>query len=305
MRNASKWDPALLNSIDTIETHILRPILDFYRNDTTNPLNNTWVYNNLENFIQLLSLGYQFDDTAPFSSSVKILSDLQGVIPNDRINDVISLLNTFVKDFISIQKDNEGKELIAFNVESYLSHLSQIKPDKYRKGSFLFTVGTGNIWFDTPYRTDASSTISTLGFVSEKIGFKFKVIDKNWKSRSPGDSYKSIWGYYYTKLSPPKEPLISDVHLLFYGSGILYNIINTSTNKNFTSPIVSAGFGVTFFNNLDFNLSVGTVPNTSISTLNNTFYGIGFDVPFMEYLERVNENQKAKRTQKLLAEAND
>ena len=102
----------------------------------------------------------------------------------------------------------------------------------------------------------------------------------------------------------PKEPIISNWHLIAYGSGILYNLVNTKTLKEFNMPIIGIGSGLTFYNGLDFNISWGVpiMASKPISS-SNGFWNVGFDIQFIEYYDRLMEKRKNNQIQKRLVEA--
>lgn len=310
------WDVNILDEISSLES-ILKVIEDHYINvDNTNNLSNEWIRNNVENFLDILSKSYQFDKATTFSSSVKILADLEKIFPNERIKDAMSFINTYVRDFIAIKKDNNKNEYVDFNIESFISKLSEIKSEKLNRGSLLFSVGTNTVWFNKSQVIESGDTIKNFSFVSEKIGFKLKLKDNSfWMTRNPGESY-TIGGNRYTKITTPYEPIVSDIHIIFYGSGILYNIINAATSKKYNSPLLGTGFGWTFFNSLDLDLTLG-VPlkkNEDVFTLNthdtpslkinSIYYGISFGFPFIEYIDRVNQNRKDNQNKKILSKLN-
>jgi hypothetical protein len=93
---------------------------------------------------------------------------------------------------------------------------------------------------------------------------------------------------------------------LFYGSGLLYNIINTGNSSVFRSPLIGTGLGITFYNSLDLNFTA-SVPIFSDRTLSKSFeyplYSINFDIRIGEYFERLSKKRSDKATQKNLAKA--
>ena len=139
--------------------------------------------------------------------------------------------------------------------------------------------------------------------IEMRSDLKFKIMSKgDWWPKNPGETYGSL-GYHYIKTSAPKEPVISNWHVLIYGSGILYNLINSSTNKEFSYPLIGVGTGVTFFNALDFNISVGLplLENGGFTAMKkNAFIGFGFDIPIGEYLKEVGKKRKERKLRKQL-----
>jgi hypothetical protein len=108
----------------------------------------------------------------------------------------------------------------------------------------------------------------------------------------------------YKRLAAPKTPIVSNAHLLAYGSGLLYNITPTGTESEFKYPLVGISAGLTFFNDLDLNFSYG-VPIISGLELQDyaktPFFNIGFDIQFTEYIKRANHKRQAKKQVKQLA----
>lgn len=231
--------------------------------------------------------------------------DLEVVFPNERIKDALSFISTYVRDFVSINKGTEGKEYISFNVESLLSKLTTIKSDKLRRTSIIFNVGINTIYFDKPLPVEVGEYLNNFSFVGEKIGVKYRLRDKHfWQTRNPGETY-TISGKLYKKLDPPREPVISNIHFLLYGSGLIYNLVNTGTTRSFNSPVFGGGVGVSFFNSLDLSLTSG-IPILKSGTLRDSFrhryIGIGLDFPFDEYIKRLSERNRDYKNKKLLAE---
>jgi hypothetical protein len=249
-----------------------------------------------QQFLLLVSKLYQFDRASTFSDYLNYVNDLVDLFPNQRVKSVFSNVNTFVKDYTVITLNEKGKEVIEFNIESYLAKLSNIKKEKFNPIEFHFTVGLNSGYFKTPL-TYKNETFDSFSSVSEKIGLKIKFFDFKFTNlRDPGETY-SILGTKWVRNSAPKDPLISNIHLLLYGSGVLYSILNTSTNKTFNAPLVGAGVGITFINSLDANLSFA-VPILNDRSLKSAFqtrlFNLGFDVQIGEYLSRIGKKKSTK-----------
>lgn len=250
-------------------------------------------------FFTVLSKVYDFDQTATYVDYINLLPDLENAFKDQKIKYGLSHINSFVSDYTSTKKNEEGRSYMEVNIEGFLQRMQQIKPDKIRKAEFMFTVGVNNAVFLDGGLKMGEDTIVNYSFVSEKIGLKIKIRNWEWKSRQPGETY-SIGRKSYIKTAAPKEPVVSNLHWLFYGSGVLYNLVNTGTTKDFNSPLVGTGFGLSFYNSLDLNVTVGLPLATDGST--TPFWGFGFEIPFIEYIDRANKNRKANKSQKLLAE---
>jgi hypothetical protein len=264
--------------------------------------------NKVDPFLLIASKLYQFDRSATISEYLKLVEDIGYIFPDDNVKNALSTVITFVKDYTVIGKNQEGEEVINFNVESFIVKLQNIKPYKLSRWKFNMTVGLNNAYFENDLLLSDSSVTRNLSFVGEKIGVKYKIMDRAfWKTRSPGETYK-IGGVRkpYIKLGPPVEPFISDYHVLVYGSGLLYNLVNTKSNSEFNMPLIGAGFGLTFYNSLDFNITYG-VPIFSDSdfekSFENSFINVGFDIQFIEYYNRLQSKRNANKVQNKLSAA--
>ena len=255
-------------------------------------------------FIRLLSALYEFDKATTFSEYTKLLVLLDDVFEKGKIKTTLTTINTFVKDYLVFTKDDRGNEKINFKVESFLVKLQNIKSDKITRLKLHFTVGTNNIHFINRRIPVGNDTINNLPNISEKIGLKIKLISKgDWWPRNPGETYGSL-GISYVKVSSAKEPLISNLHLLFYASGILYNVANSSTNEEFDFPTIATGVGVTFYNALDFNIAFGVPIRGGFTDWGvYPFINVGFDIQFTEYLSALNKKRKTSRNIKKLSAA--
>lgn len=300
--NQSYRDTRYLNAISTIST--ISNSLAILINDSS-PIKLD--SETIDPFLLLVSKLYQFDESKTISQYLNLIEDIGFIFPDGNIKDALSTVVTFVKDYTVIVEEEDGNELVSFNVESFIFKLQNIKPYKWRNVQFNFTVGMNNAYFFNKSLTlNDSSGTRNLSYVGEKIGIKFKIKDwAFWHTRNPGDTY-SIINTEYQKITPPNEPMVSNLHLLFYSSGLLYNLVNTTTNSEFNMPIVGTGIGLTFFNALDLNFSYGIpiFPESGFKkSFSNGFINLGFDIQFTEYYRRLREKQKDNKTQKQLIKA--
>lgn len=292
-----KYFPDLIESKDFIDDLSKKLYVSFTENSNFKFLKN--LNKNPEPFVNLVSKLYEFDKTKTFSEYVNIISLLDEVFETGKYKSALATLNTFVKDYTEITKDSNGNEVLIFNVESFLVKLDKMQTDKINRFQFHFTVGMNTTSFvNGAIDLGNGESISNFSHFSEKIGLKIKLVNRgDWLPRNPGETYGSF-GKFYTKTSPPKEPLISNWHILVYGSGILYNLINSSTNKEFNFPMAGVGTGVTFFNALDFNVSVG-IPLLEkggfTAMKNNAFVSFGFDIQIAEYFKELGKKRRERK----------
>jgi len=272
-------------------------------------------------FMKVFSKIDEFDKVSTYADFLNQLSDAGDVFGDEEMRKSINRIITFVRSYIKVGEDEKGKLSLNLDVEGFLYNLQKTPYNKFRPLQFHFTVGANTASFQSNLITNNNDTIRNYSFIGEKIGVKFKIWDYKYvRSFSKGETF-TYWkfGYYhwwqiiplpkkvtYLRTGPPKEPAISNIHLLAYGSGILYNLINTGTTKSFNSPLVGVGVGITFFNDLDFNVSWGR-PILNNKSFNDSsvpsFFNVGFDIQFIEYYDRLNQRRKANQVQKKLVDA--
>ncbi|MFT7613110.1 MAG: hypothetical protein ACI9J3_002080 [Parvicellaceae bacterium] len=213
------------------------------------------------------------------------------------LNSVINSIEKYI-DF------SVGEDQIELDVEGIiLSLYNQFADRDFNRVKFHLTVGLNQATFlKQGYSFGSTDTINNLGFASEKIGVKLKLF--NWKlkrSYLPGEVYR---GKEVTVKKSGRQfngdPVISDLHILMYGSGLLYNVTNMTSSRDFNHPIVGLSLGVSTYNQLDFNIGVA-VPMASSRQFNidDLMLNVGFDIRFSEYLTALNKKRKKDKAEKL------
>lgn len=301
LRKYSKFNPNINPEIDIL--------VDSVFDMASKLLSDSDIFNRLNDkkLTKILGLLYKFNESRTYLEFINMISDFESIFDNQIIKSTLSILNTYVTNNVAIHKNPEGERYIDFNIESFLTTLSKTNENKLRAFQFHFTVGVNNAYFISPLYLNNGESINNYSFVSEKIGIKYKLYNPGaWKNRNYGELYRNRWGNLMKKTSTPKEPLISNWHLLLYGSGILYNITPTGTSKEFNFPIVGFGTGLTFYNSLDLNFTIGVPVNNSLNfsqnfSISRCFLGLGFDIQFTEYINRLAQKRKNNQTQKRLA----
>ncbi len=253
-------------------------------------------------FIKMIALVNNFEKVTTYDFFLNSLTDIGELFDNDKIRNTINTITSFVKNYTTIS-DQNGTPNIQFNVESFLNNLSNLNDGRHRPFAFHFTVGASTLsFFDKPVVVD-NEEIYNYSFVGEKIGLKWKLLDLDYlRSHNRGETFKWM-GRTYIRRVPASEPTVSNIHLLLYGSGILYNLVNTGSSKNFNSPILGLGLGITFFNDLDFELSTG-IPviegQEFRENFNHGFVSIGFDIRFIDYFNRLQKKRRQQKSQERL-----
>jgi len=227
----------------------------------------------------------RLDKADTYSSIIDLIRENNGKIteelPNGAFKESYKIFVNGIKKYTLINPNAE-KEYVEIDVVSFLSDLQQYydrnNPSKF---SLYLTLGLNQNFFINKFQfPDSNEKISTVGFASEKIGVKYKLMDFK-KFRGYENVIKS--DVYLNK----RSPFINEWYLTLYGSGLLYSLANTSTNQNFNFAHAGLATGLRFYNALDFNVLIGFpfVKNQRFGS--NAFFGLGLDIPLGEYLEKL------------------
>lgn len=192
---------------------------------------------------------------------------------------------------------NNDKGYLYIDIESLISSIDQKFSPNNKKGRGVYvspflSLGTNYASFlgtNTLATVGSGDTksLANLYFASEKIGIKWKIW--NWKytrSFGTGENFKyyNCSGKSRYWLRPQPKPMINDIHLFAYGSGLLYNIANLKSTENFNYAIAGGGLGMTFFNGLTANVSLACPITGNEFYSDNIFFNFGFDIPIVEYI---------------------
>lgn len=138
--------------------------------------------------------------------------------------------------------------------------------------------------------------LKAMSFASEKIGVKFKFINKAYtRSFAPGVVYK--WNnHYYYWTSPPKMPFLNEAFFDVHAGGLLYNAVNLNTQKNFDFPFAGMGVGFKTFNGLSVSASYNMPFTHGLATgkqawKDNSFIMLSLDIPIIEYIGALRKNK--------------
>lgn len=262
---------------------ILTPLLKI-KLLTNKELNIKYSENLLSLFEFIGNLG-RLDKADTYSSIIDLIRENNGKIteelPNGAFKESYKIFVNGIKKYTLINPNAE-KEYVEIDVVSFLSDLQQYydrnNPSKF---SLYLTLGLNQNFFINKFQfPDSNEKISTVGFASEKIGVKYKLMNFK-KFRGYENVIKS--DVYLNK----RSPFINEWYLTLYGSGLLYSLANTSTNQNFNFAHAGLATGLRFYNALDFNVLIGFpfVKNQRFGS--NAFFGLGLDIPLGEYLEKL------------------
>lgn len=251
-------------------------------------------------FVKLLTELHKLDKANTYDYVFNNIKQVSTVLPNGKAKTYLSVLTDNVERFAFINREENKIEI---DVEEILLQLYK-RYSEQNNSRFKFYLSLGlnqtlNISYAKGFElyndeTDLNSQIKSLAFASEKIGFKYEVV------QFPGKENNSNKDKLDFKNS---QPYIKDIHLIAFGSGILYNVVNTTTSKNFNAILTGVGAGTSFYNGLDVNLFYATpiLPTESfdLSLSRRQLFGFSIDIKFMEYIEALRKKRaEAKATNK-------
>lgn len=208
---------------------------------------------------------------------------------------------------------NVEENKVEVSVEDIISRLYDRYSDRQSTMlSLYFSVGV-NQAFGSKYRFPVSTllpdssgfdvdtaSLNSLTYVSEKIGFKLKLWDFKKRNAYEIGETTERWGLFGKEKEVDKfrsrEPFVSDLYFIGYGSGILYKVANLTTDSEFTDPIWGIGLGVAFFNSLDLNVSYSKPFRSDNDFFSDAkgdhLFTVGFDVKITEYIQAVGKKRK-------------
>ena len=231
-------------------------------------------------FYELFGSIQNLDDIQSYEQFIKSFYLTLDVFVDGKLKSTLQKVVGLTTDHIEFVK-TDSADYMNVDVEGVLASLSDITYDRWRPVNLYFTVG-GNTMVFSEEQAVEDKTISNFQYFGEKLGVKIKLRDWAYlNSFSNGETF-SYWGKSYIRKAPPKKPFVNDFHLLAYASGLVYNLAGTSSESSINSTMVGVGFGLSFFNGLDFNVTAGRPVGISNA---QTFINFGFDIRFTEYIQ--------------------
>ena len=232
-------------------------------------------------FYHLFGSIQKLDDIESYEKFVKSFYSTIDVFTDGKLKVSLERIINLTTDHIEFVK-TDSADYLTVDVEGVLATLSDFKSDRWRPFSLYLTVGGNTFYTLGGDQSNGADSFSSFQYFGEKIGVKLKLADYAYlRSFSKGETFR-YWGIDYERNARPSRPVVSDIHWLFYTSGLLYNLAGTSSDDSFNSTIVGTGPGISFFNGLDFNVTLGLPVGISDP---KPFLNIGFDIRFTEYLQ--------------------
>lgn len=249
-------------------------------------------YVNPKQFIEFITKLNELDKSETYDYLFKILIDAGNVLAEEGNSHIFNSIINNVKKYTSINADSNA---IDVDIETISADLFNRYGDRGGNINFYFSIGLNQGFPLSKSIPAGEENISSIGFASEKIGVKWKYWNFEKKLAKRFDE-----NYQYTRAKyRPKQPIITDMYLLTYGSGILYNLTNTTTaGEDFNFPLWGIGTGISFFNTLDFNISytVPFLPNERFAkNFDYGFVNVGFDIKITEYLEALGKKRRERK----------
>jgi hypothetical protein len=248
-------------------------------------------------FINLLDNFHKLDKSSSYEFVLSELKDHSKLFEasNPAAHVIFNGLVNFLDNYTTFDKE---KNTINMDVEEIISQVyGQYAAHTTSAIQIYFSVGLNQTLNTSNLSGEEGGNI---GFAAEKLGFKITPQRWNIKKRR-ADRFANYFGPRAGTVDYiNKSPFISDFHFITYASGLLYNIVNVKTEKDFNRPLFGIGFGPSFFNGLDFHIfSNWTIPNAGHSlTWDKPIVGLSFDIKIIEYLTRLKSKKNASASNK-------
>jgi hypothetical protein len=275
------YDKALI-TCDSLHEELFKNALYLFGKDSTIIYK---LIGKVQNYLPLLDIINNLDRVESYDYMFKFLTGITETIGDNRTKAVVQALTSGVDKYTTIDKDANK---INIDVEGLAVNLySRFSKNQRTRISLLFTVGANhNTALGNNFHFVVNDTLTKpySQFIAEKIGFRINLIDWNRRrSFNLGlNKLSESSGKQSTRIASRagRDPLVNNLHLMAYGSGLLYQIKALNSADNFTEPILGAGLGLSFFNGLEFNATYATL----YSDFNKGFLCLSFDIAFTEYL---------------------
>lgn len=276
-----------------IEIEMLENIVNYgYYNEIDKFLNSeitlsSDMISHAREFIEVISRLNQLDQVETYEYILRTLTDAGNSLTDKK---GITAFNSLINGTMTYLSVDEKNNTMSFDVEAMILKLY----DKYEKlntnwMAMYFSVGLNqNIILSKEIIDNQTTAFPKFAFASEKIGVKIVPPCMNLKYQRDTK--------FITGKDVHSSPLINDYHFIFYGSGLLYNIVNTTTDENFKSPVIGAGFGLTFYNSMDFNLTY-SIPMSG-KPFESSMIGLSFDIKITEYLNAMYKKRMETKLKK-------
>ncbi len=196
---------------------------------------------------------------------------------------------------------------ISVDIESILLTLVDYYAARERNPVHLYmTLGANNSFrLNAPTSENRQNEESNFAYAAEKLGVRVNLI--NWQKRNAlGLNQSRSSSLFQANRVAQKtlglysqDPVVSNLHLLMYGSGLVSRLVHMTNSKNPVSSYLGSGLGLTFFNNLSVNTSI-LVPIQSNSRLakNDLAFNVGFDIYFAQYISAMNKKRREVKQSK-------
>jgi hypothetical protein len=234
-------------------------------------------------YINLLRHMANLDQATTYDAIFKFLANLGDISSSKPVGIIINTLVNYLDKYASVDEEKNQVDIDLGGAAAEIYERYQANASGNLSIHFTVGLNTAAPWFgknEIDFLIDSEgNSPSNASFVSEKIGLKWRLFNFNQR---------------YMEGVRTEKPLLNDIHLLSYVSGLLYQIDALNSVEGFKNTTLGIGAGVTFFNNLDFNISYAGVVG---DLLNKNYLNIGFDIQITEYLNELSKKKKSKKAQ--------
>lgn len=298
-------DKNYVSYLDTVYHYLLYTNINYLKAQLVkqNPALAYQKINAFSDFVNLLTNLNDLDKASSYEAILNIVQNSGAMYGN---LSQARALNCFVNNIEKYTTIDAKRNEIYVDIESIiLAIYNKYANQENHRLDFYFSLGLNQSFsLGSGFKNIALDTLNSFGFAAEKIGLKVKLINfKSIRSHEPGEEAPLI--FCIKKKIKDDEvrsrvPIVSDIHTVLFGSGLLYNIVNTKTSTQFSSYLLGAGFGVSFYNGLDAHICVNyplgvDAPFKEIFLPNNQFqlFTFSLDIKLGEYLAALAKKQSA------------
>ncbi len=302
----ANMDKNFYTSLDTIYRYIMYDHIRYIYKQIQifNPALLYQKSRSFSDFVELLTKLNDLDKASSYESILKIIQNA-GALYSTSSN--IKTFNSLVNNIEKYTIINAAENRIYIDVESIILAIYNRYANKSDSWiDFYFSIGLNkSISIGNDFKYLSTDSLKSFGFAAEKIGLKIKLVNiKKMRQFELGEKRPRLFGgHKMVNKVQSKVPIISDIHLITYGTGLLYNIVDSKTSFSFDEYMIATGLGISFYNGFDLNISfnyplVNNISFQDVISPNNSYQMLtfSFDVKIGEYLDALAQKANVSKT---------
>lgn len=238
---------------------------------------------------EILQVIDELDKAQSYETLLTALISNLPVFINTENQRLAALLMQYLQDLSTF---DSAENVVEIDVEELIlkwyEYAAPLLPNKNVK--FYFGIGLNQSVYVDRF-PEEKEKVKSLGFATEKIGLSVDLINFQKKRLTNSGFTRNIKAHHCLFAGnsiKTEKTLVTAWNLKGYAGGLLYNVLNLSTEHTMDGVILGVATGLRFFNNLELNLNYsllyGSGVNFPFGDVSTSFWTVSFDVPIVDYI---------------------